>query len=221
MTPSCHSSCPHSLTHSLTHSHAQHTHTHTHTIAHAHNHTHTQHTLSLRPALGFRDSPRRPLNSSTGSHNDDDDYGDDDDDDDDDDGNGDRRMTGSGDRSAAVASFVANDAFESDTTEGTSSSATDGEDGVGGENGGDGSSKASLAKKSKELLVMALITGTAIALHNFPEGLATFVATAKVRHPQLALTKQRFLEPVRGTHSRQADCGLCACVSLLTSLDLS
>ncbi|EDQ88558.1 uncharacterized protein MONBRDRAFT_32743 [Monosiga brevicollis MX1] len=32
---------------------------------------------------------------------------------------------------------------------------------------------------AKKLVFMALITGTAIALHNFPEGLATFVATAR------------------------------------------
>lgn len=31
---------------------------------------------------------------------------------------------------------------------------------------------------SSQMLIMALITGTAVALHNFPEGLATFVATA-------------------------------------------
>ena len=36
--------------------------------------------------------------------------------------------------------------------------------------------------RAKELMLMALITGTAIALHNFPEGLATFVATAQVGH---------------------------------------
>lgn len=39
--------------------------------------------------------------------------------------------------------------------------------------------KQSIQKTAKDLMMMALITGTAITLHNFPEGLATFVATAK------------------------------------------
>eukprot|EP00054_Salpingoeca_dolichothecata_P033110 m.267017 g.267017 ORF g.267017 m.267017 type:complete len:328 (-) comp31977_c0_seq1:84-1067(-) len=41
------------------------------------------------------------------------------------------------------------------------------------------STEEDITQKTKEMLIMALITGTAIALHNFPEGLATFVATAK------------------------------------------
>lgn len=36
------------------------------------------------------------------------------------------------------------------------------------------------AARARELMVMALITSAAVALHNFPEGLATFVATAQV-----------------------------------------
>ena len=39
--------------------------------------------------------------------------------------------------------------------------------------------------KSKQLLLTALITGVAISLHNFPEGLATFVATARASHTLL------------------------------------
>ncbi|EGD75759.1 hypothetical protein PTSG_12652 [Salpingoeca rosetta] len=123
------------------------------------------------------DSPRRPLRSSTDDGDASDDYGALDDA-----GSGSRGrdsgvLRGEEQRAGSVLLQSGDGSDGPDSVHGSADGAGGGDDESAAGDGGHG--HANTGKTGKELLVMALITGTAIALHNFPEGLATFVATAK------------------------------------------